>query len=112
MSAHWWSAVAVQVFCEKILSELLQSYRMLKTNFVIESSVFEEDRRHAKDAEVQNVKNFLLGFRNYLRQHLSEAGSLGSLHCFLTLTFSGLNKTDFMFYKFSIAHRYYRSQIK
>lgn len=30
---------------------------------------------------------------------------LGSLHCFLILTFSGFDKTDFMFSKFPIALR-------
>lgn len=52
-----------------------------------------------------NAKNLLLGFRKSLQWYLSEAGMLDSLHCFLILTFSGFDKTDFMFSKFPKAHR-------
>lgn len=54
---------------------------------------------------MQNAKNLLLGFRKFLLWCLSEAGMLGSLYCFLILTFSGFDKTDFMFSKLPIARR-------
>lgn len=54
---------------------------------------------------MQNAKNLLLGFRKFLLWCLSEAGMLGSLYCFLILTVSGFDKTDFMFSKLPIARR-------